>query len=196
MAHLFGSLTEPLKLWSRSEVLARPCPVPDEPGVYAWYIREVPDGVPADSCITHGDHTLIYVGISPKKPPANGASPSKQTLRKRLRYHYRGNASGSTLRLTLGCLLAEQLGIQLRRVGGGTRLTFADGEAKLSAWMAQNAFVVWAVHPQPWEPERELISRLSLPLNLDQNAEHPFHSTLSGLRKAARAEARRLPVLK
>jgi hypothetical protein len=34
-----------------------------------------------------------------------------------IRYHYTGNASGSTLRLTLGCLLAERLGIQLRRVG-------------------------------------------------------------------------------
>ena len=119
----------------------------------------------------------------------HGSPPSKQTLRKRLRYHYRGNAYGSTLRLTLGCLLGEQLGIQLRRVGSGTRLTFADGEAKLSEWMEQNAFVVWAVHPQPWEPEHELISHLSLPLNLDQNAEHPFHSTLSGLRKVARAEA-------
>lgn len=32
-------------------------------------------------------------------------------------------ACGSTLRLTLGCLLAEQLGIQLRRVGSGARVT-------------------------------------------------------------------------
>jgi hypothetical protein len=30
---------------------------------------------------------------------------------------YAGNAGGSTLRKTLGCLLAGQLGIQLRRVG-------------------------------------------------------------------------------
>ena len=29
----------------------------------------------------------------------------------------RGNAEGSTLRLTLGCLLAGELGLQLRRVG-------------------------------------------------------------------------------
>jgi hypothetical protein len=58
---------------------------------------------------------------------------------KRIRYHYSGNAAGSTLRLNLGCLLAERLGIQLRRVGSGQRLTFAAGEARLSAWMADNA---------------------------------------------------------
>jgi hypothetical protein len=58
---------------------------------------------------------------------------SQQTLRQRIRYHYTGNAAGSTLPLTLGCLLAERLGIQLRRMGSGRRLTFAAGEGKLSA---------------------------------------------------------------
>ncbi|MET9440781.1 GIY-YIG nuclease family protein [Streptomyces sp. NPDC006610] len=53
---------------------------------------------------------------------------STQNLRKRVRYHYRGNAAGSTLRLTLGCLL----GLELRRVGSGKRMTFGKaGEAIL-----------------------------------------------------------------
>ena len=39
----------------------------------------------------------------------------------RIRYHFRGNAEGSTLRLTLGCLLIKPLGIELRRVGSGKR---------------------------------------------------------------------------
>jgi hypothetical protein len=38
--------------------------------------------------------------------------------------HYTGNAEGSTLRKTLGCLLADELGIQLRRVGSGKGMTF------------------------------------------------------------------------
>ncbi len=46
--------------------------------------------------------------------------------------HYAGNAEGSTLRKTLGCLLADELGIELRRVGSGTRKTFVDGEHRLS----------------------------------------------------------------
>src|ERR1700722_7026268 len=54
-----------------------------------------------------------------------------------------GNAEGSTLRLTLGCLLAGELGLELRRGGSGGRLTFCDGEARLSGWLAENALVTW-----------------------------------------------------
>ncbi|WP_432763024.1 GIY-YIG nuclease family protein [Actinomadura xylanilytica] len=72
--------------------------------------------------------------------------PSSQHLRRRIRYHYRGNAYGSTLRLSLGCLL----GLELRRVGSGTRLTFAQmGEATLTEWMHEHAQVCWIKHPEP-----------------------------------------------
>ena len=60
-----------------------------------------------------------------------------------------GNAEGSTLRLTLGCLLAKTLEIELRRVGSGKRRTFADSESALSAWMGENAFVCWIETSQP-----------------------------------------------
>jgi len=46
-------------------------------------------------------------------------------MRERIPYHYKGNAEGSTLRLTLGCPLSEELDIELRRVGSGKRVTFA-----------------------------------------------------------------------
>jgi hypothetical protein len=187
-------LVDPAQLWSREEVLARPCPMPAEPGVYAWYFRTLPPGVSADGCLCHGPYTLLYLGIAPKAPPINGAQPSRQRLRHRLRYHYRGNAEGSTLRLTLGCLLATHLGLELRRVGSGTRLTFGAGEATLSAWMQEHAFVTWMVHPTPWLVEEELIGRLSLPLNLDKNDGHPFRTVLSQLRREAKLRARALPI--
>ena len=60
-------------------------------------------------------------------------------MREGIRYHYQGNAEGSTLRLTLGCLLSEELDIEVRRVGSGKRMTFAEGEGVLSQWMADNA---------------------------------------------------------
>ena len=44
------------------------------------------------------------------------------------------------------------------------------------------------------ELESTLIQTLSLPLNLDQNAAHPFFPKLSALR--AQARARTLPILK
>ncbi|MFC4501838.1 MULTISPECIES: GIY-YIG nuclease family protein [Streptomyces] len=59
---------------------------------------------------------------------------STQNLRKRVRYHYRGNAAGPTLRLTLGCML----GLELRRVGSGKRMTFGKaGETTLSQLIDQ-----------------------------------------------------------
>jgi hypothetical protein len=189
-----ASLLKPSRLWARSEVLTRPCPVPREAGVYAWYFRRIPNGVPTSGCHTFENLTLLYAGISPRHPPANGAPPSKQSLLHRVRYHFRGNAEGSTLRLTLGCLLAEELGIELRRVGGGARMTFNSGETKLSEWLSANAFVAWCSHPEPWVLEEHIISTISLPLNLDQNRRHAFHQQLSELRRAAKARARELPI--
>ena len=183
------------RLWSRDEVLAPHSPVPKAPGVYAWYFRVVPPGVPTDGCLRHGPHILLYVGIAPKVPPRNGGKPSTQRLFHRIRYHYRGNAEGSTLRLTLGCLLSEELGIVLRRVGSGKRFTFSGGESRLSEWMGKNAFVTWTVDDEPWKLEKELIGELSLPLNLDQNTTHPFHQRLSAIRREAKQEARSLPVV-
>lgn len=188
-------LLAPGRLWSRIEVLASPSPVPREPGVYAWYFREIPPGVPTAGCHRCGDLTLLYIGIAPKAPPKNGARPSSQRLVDRVRYHYRGNAEGSTLRLTLGCLLSETLGIELRRVGSGKRMTFADGEGVLSGWMAENAFVTWVVDPAPWVLEERLIAGLSLPLNLDMNGGHSFGANLLDLRRRAKRMAKEMPVV-
>ncbi|MDB4906275.1 MAG: hypothetical protein JWO05_1059 [Gemmatimonadetes bacterium] len=188
-------LLAPTTLWSRNEILVQHCPVPKLPGVYAWYFREAPAGVPVDGCIRVRDLTLLYVGISPKRAPTNGKPPSGQRLWHRIRYHLRGNAAGSTLRLTLGCLLAEELRIELRRVGSGSRYTFAEGEATLTDWMARNARVTWVEHPEPWKLESELIESLILPLNLSENKRHPFHASLSATRRLAREKADRLPIV-
>jgi len=104
-----------------------------------------------------------------------------------------GNAEGSTLRLSLGCLLARKLGIELRRVGSGDRMTFTSGERMLSAWMVENASVAWSRFHAPWEVEEALISAIYLPLNIDQNT-HPFAVRLSDIRCAAKARARALPI--
>lgn len=96
-------------------MLERPSPIPAGPGIYAWYFDAPLAGVPVDGTHWTEFGHLLYVGISPSEPPRNGKAPSQQNLRKRIRYHFRGNAAGSTLRLTLGSLLAAELGIELRR---------------------------------------------------------------------------------
>ena len=184
------TLVNPERLWSREEALALPSPVPKVSGVYTWFFRDIPPGVPTKGCVKWRGHTLLYVGIAPRRPA------SRQTLFARIRNHYQGNAEGSTLRLTLGCLLSEKLGIELRRVGSGKRMTFGmKGEDALSEWMGKNAFVTWVETAKPWELEEQLIRRLSLPLNLEKNEGHPFYPALAAKRKAAKDHARQVPAV-
>ena len=195
MDDLSEALFSPERVWSRSEVLSRPSPAPAEPGIYAWYFKNLPPTVTASDCVRFRGLTLLYVGISPARATTKGI-PSRRNIRNRLREHLRRNASSSTLRLSLGCLLSEKLGIELRRVGGSKRLTFSTGEATLNGWLDDNAFVTWAVVTEPWKYEADIVSRVSLPLNLDHNDGHRFREKLSAVRHEARQQARRRRVLR
>ena len=187
-------LTRPL--YTRAEVFSTPCPVPRSPGVYGWWFRTIPGPIGVSGCQHRGGLTLLYAGISPTRPPTNGKPPSSQNLHQRIRYHYSGNGEGSTLRKTLGVLLADELGIELRRVGSGKRRTFGKhGEAVLTNWMADNALVSWLVHSEPLVLERELIETLDVPLNLQDNKHNAFHAELTRLRATAERNARDKPVL-
>ena len=99
------------------------------------------------------------------------------------------------MRLTLGSLLSDQLGIQLRRVGSGRRLTFSQGEQVLSLWMGTHARVSWHETYEPWLLEKQLINEVVLPLNLDQNRHGLFHAQLADARAHQREIARSLPIL-
>lgn len=177
--------------------MKRPSPVPASPGVYAWYFAQVPGGIDPTGCHVHDGKTLLYIGISPSAPPANGRPPSRSTIKRRLQTHYGGNAFGSTLRLTLGCLLSDQLGVMLRRVGSGGRYTFTNpGEQRLDAWMAANAFVAWCPCELPWEVEQEILaSGMPLPLNIAGNPCAAHKEYLSPIRRAARLRADEMDVV-
>jgi len=107
-----------------------------------------------------------------------------------------GSAAGFTLRLTLGCLLSEELGIHLRRVGSGGRYTFTNlGEQRLDAWMGYHAKVVWIDDERLWEREARMLARgLRLPLNIAGNS-HASVAVLSALRREMRQAASLLPIL-
>ena len=107
-------------------------------------------------------------------------------------------AAASTLRRTLGCLLADDLGLRLRRVGSGhrrERTNFVGGEQALSEWMEENAFVSWVECKKPWELEYALIGQLDLPLNLLGNSRNQFHLEPTEARARCLARARALPML-
>jgi hypothetical protein len=166
--------------------------VPAKDGLYAWYFSDVPQVVPTHGCLTVDDKTLLYVGIAPDKPSKPN---SRQSLLDRIRYHYRGNAEGSTLRRTLGVLLEEKSGFPLRRVGSGERITLTHaGERYLDEWMGRNAFVAWVTCPEPWVLERLLLGSFSCPLNLKDNDHNSFAPALKQMRIEALRRARDLPI--
>jgi hypothetical protein len=178
---LYLAITQPARLWKIPELCNDPSLVPPEAGVYGWYFDQSPCDFDVSGCEACDGMRLLYVGIAP------GRLGSKSNLRKRLHQHYRDRGS-STLRRTLAALLATELALV---PGSGTRgrLKIGDhGENQLSGWLRDHAAVTWAVTPDPWVAEKELLSLLDLPLNLMHNARHPFSRELI----RARAYARRL----
>jgi len=178
-------IKSPEKVWSRSELFdKRECAVPKDKGIYGWFFKEIPPFIPLENCVVRDNLTLLYVGICPSAPE------SKRTLFDRIvKCHFKGNAGISTLRLSLGCLLADKLKIHLECVGAKEPMTFGEGETILSDWMNENAFVSWQIYPRPWEWEKIVIDQIPLPLNLRHNQAHPFYKRLKEIRATAKKEA-------
>src|SRR5260370_8609121 len=91
-------ITRPDRLWSRSECLARPSPVPRAPGLYGWYFRELL-GVDATGCVHAYGCAHLYVGIAPTRAFAINGRPSTSSLSARIRVHYSDNPASSPLSL-------------------------------------------------------------------------------------------------
>src|SRR5262245_55372461 len=108
---LKAGLLERSRIYCWKDIAADAANPPRKPGVYAWFFQTVPPGVPVEGCPRRAGLTLLYVGISP------ASATSRETLRSRIRYHFRGNAEGSTFRLTLGCLLAGHSGSRFGELG-------------------------------------------------------------------------------
>jgi hypothetical protein len=197
---LADQLSRNMRRWSDAEIRGTKGNPPHASGVYAWFFDEAPPAVPLDRVVAVDDWVLLYVGISPKEPPRNGRLSRSQGLRPRIRTHFRGNASASTLRLSVGALLSDDLGLDLRCVvtgpSGKPRLHFHSGEPQLTNWLQLHARVAWIETAEPWTVEPGIVHSLSLPLNLGHNEDHPFHATLSARRDAVRERARaRAPLL-
>lgn len=168
------------RLWSKRDIWDQATVPPPKGGAYGWWFRNVPPLVPTESCLSRHGFTLLYLGFSPQKPNLTGKGQERH-IRQRIRYHFRGNASGSTLRLSLGCLLQDELKLVLQNVG--KKKTFGEtGEQTLSDWISENGRVSWVESERPWRVEKHAQKHLHLPLNLVRNSGNPFHATLTELR--------------
>jgi hypothetical protein len=194
---IISKLLNPDKLWSREEILNKPSPIPPENGIYAWYFKTTPNigifekyfSIEQDNKVlllkdSHKfqNYQLLYIGISPKDNKSNN------NIKNRLRGHMNGNSYGSTLRLSLGCLLADELNITLQK--HGSSLHFGKGEDKLSQWISENTVVTFQLCNEPWSVEDEAINKLMLPLNLKDNSSSCFKEPLEKIRKHAKSTAR------
>lgn len=190
MKKLLESLSSPEKIISRMEFMGDSNLVPKESGIYAWYFKEIPPEVPVANCTTHQELTMLYVGICPKRPVSTNKKEPR-TLHDRITEHFTGNARGSTLRKTIGCLLECKIGVEFK-VGSDGKLNFTKcSEEKLTKWMNKNSFVTWQTCKDPWKYEKEAFSEFVLPLNLQGNKQNnEFYSTLKKIRKNALAKAR------
>jgi len=182
---ILSEIKGPEKLYSRdTAIISRTQhPFTENKGVYAWYFKKKPHRkITLENChsVEWKNQTLhmLYVGIAPNSDVSN------QTLRKRIQFHYKRNIYGSNLRRSLASLLKNELSLFSYRSGKRNRLRLCnDGEGKLSEWIFKNAFVTWSYVKQPWQYEKEIITSLYLPLNLQYNQKHPFYDTLSKKRK-------------
>ena len=189
---LVAEFVSPKQLYRPSEVLES---IDDRTkGVYGWWFRHasVPRIVPLDGVREFAGMLLLYVGTGP-------TAKSKRFLRDRMKNHIDPDATRSTLRRTLGCLLAESLDLEFkvtrsnrRKQSGSIVLHFGlgDGELRLSDWMETNTQVSWVKCDLPWEQESDLIREVVLPLNLKDNDRQPFAKVLRGIRREHFGKAR------
>lgn len=150
--------------------------IPAKAGLYAWWTRR--GSIPAVPICPHPMEPqldLFYVGISPSR------AASSATIRSRVTgNHMRGNTGGSTFRLSLASLLFGEAGWE--PVMSDRPLLSKEDNRALSAWQHENLRLTWAVHPEPWAIEHEVITRLGPPLNI-QGSAHEFRATVSAARR-------------
>ncbi|MCA0350422.1 MAG: hypothetical protein LCH85_00370 [Chloroflexi bacterium] len=180
-------LLQPTTIMPVATFIDQPDAIPAESGLYGWWFKTLPPQVSGAGCLQVDGWTLLHIGISP-----SGHNPtSTRHLRKRLADHVSGKANRSTLRMSLGCLLSEQLNLRLVAHGANNYLTFGEGEQRLSYWLQQHTGVSWMLHAQPWSIKPDILSQYVFPLNIKKN-DHPFVATLKRLREQARLQARKI----
>ena len=107
---------------------------------------------------------------------------TNDSLRRRALQHVVGDSRTSSLRMTVGALLAGDLDLDPVGDGSRTYFNFGDGERRLTQWLCAHTRV--AVHPcsQPFAIEKWLLREYAIPLNLSERKRHPFSKYLMALR--------------
>lgn len=155
-----------------------PTVLPDGPGVYLVFfdsgqlVLEESGYLDFDTRLPDSidGFDLLYVGAT------------RDSLRLRALAHVRGDSRMSSLRMTVGAVLASRLGLE--PVGDGTRtyFNFGDGERRLTDWMRDHTQIAVIESDNPFAMERAILSVLPAPFNISERRRHPFSRYLMSLR--------------
>lgn len=164
--------------------------LPDK-GIYYWYsdyngVRKL--GITKDLnfkqivCKKTGTITdyLIYIGIGPV------SMNSKSTLKKRLIKHIDSNIYSSTFRYSIGALLGIKYEYKLNKGGVRKYFTSDQNECIISQFITEHLTVKISDDKNPWDKEKELISKNMPPLNIHHNNDGWFLTEMKNKREMAR----------
>lgn len=141
-------------------------------GLYSWWADSIGAKMLTTGLGHHVNPGLIYVGQA--GATSKNGIPSKTTLESRLRQNHLGSNSGSsTLRRSLGSILAQSLRAE------------AIDEAALTDWMNTHLQVITVAVADPrliGSLEQQVLDALNPPLNLQGVPESLIRNKLSNLR--------------
>jgi len=162
-----------------------PSPLPAAAGVYLfcsnneWLAEELGSPTFASSELPAG-YRPLYIG-------------SAANLQRRIRSHVGRSSLASSMRGSLGTILAEQIGLTPLASDVGGDLWFAE-EAILSGWIDRYCLVGVLKTSTPLQLERALVVSEEPPLNISFLKTTPLARRLISARASVRAEARRVRV--
>ena len=167
-----------LKPVSSAALANNPLLIPEQAGTYAVFFD-------SGTCLLERSGYLDFDQAFP--PNLDGfdllyVGATSDSLRRRALQHVVGDSRTSSLRMTVGALLAGDLDLEPAGDGSRTYFNFGDGERRLTQWLCAHTRV--AVHPssQPFAIEKWLLREYAIPLNLSERKRHPFSKYLMALR--------------
>jgi hypothetical protein len=165
-----------------SDAREEPSPISATAGVYLfcsnndWLAREL-SAPQIDSHPLPAGYYPLYIG-------------SASNLQRRVRCHVGRSSVASSMRGSLGTILAEQIGLTPLASDIGADMWFAE-EAVLSAWIDRHCLVGVCEAANPLQLEKALVVSEKPPLNITFLKTTPLARHLIGVRASARAEAKR-----
>jgi hypothetical protein len=123
------------------------------------------------------DCDLLYVGATTRG------------LRRRVKEHLRGDGRVSSLRCTVGTLLASKLDLRGCWQPRQLHFPFGPGEDHLSRWLCENTLFSIQPMTNPLSAEKALIERLSTPFNITARRTHPYAKHLMEFKRQCRARS-------